>query len=67
MLLDITTILKSKSHWNLRVYNSNNNILNAHLFSKVLIKVRDMKFQRKNFKHLELNIDELIWLSSSAV
>lgn len=47
MLLDITTILKSQSHWNLRVYNSNNSILNAHLFSEVLIKVHDINFQGK--------------------
>lgn len=47
MLLDITTILKSQSHWNLRVYNSSNYILNAHLFSKVLIEVCGMKLQGK--------------------
>ena len=64
MLLDITTILKSPSHWNLRVYNSSNYILSAHLFSKVLIEVFGMKLQGKNLKHLELNINELICLPS---
>lgn len=64
---DITTILKYQSHWSLRVYNSNNYILNAHLFSSVLIKVPGMKLQAKNLEHLELNINELICLPSSPV